>query len=750
MKKVLLAICNLLIMSIYAHNKLPDSIQEKINKANQNDLAKIYNECASSLLDIDNSHAQELATKALDIANDQNNLEEINNAKTNLGIVFYKKDQYKKTIEYLDPLISYYKDQNSEADLATIYHYLGGANYFVGNYKRAHELFFKALEYNIKIKNLKLVGDLYGNISSVYQHMGDTVKAMEYAVKSLEVCKEVDNITCLGTAYHNLANIYFEREEYLKTIEFNLKSLELNKEEGDITGVATSYNNIAGVYFKIEDYNNAMRYYEKALQVYDSLNDLRNISMVKGNIGFTIECMGSPRKALDYYKESYEIAKEIAFTSQILFTIESFAVIYDSIGMHELAYNYLDTLRLLEDSFFNEEKYKQIAELEAKYQSNEKENKIKLLSKDAKINEEKLKRRNLLVVSFGGALALLIFLIFFIWRSYMLKKKSNQLLRQQNWEILEKNEELQQQREEILAQREEIELKSDYLQKAYETIEHKNKNITDSIRYAKKIQNALLTNKEKIESIFRDSFIFHLAKDIVSGDFYWVTKIEDNIVIAAIDCTGHGVPGAFMSIVANNLLNQTIIQENTLETNEILNKLNIGLNKTLHSSNDKERIKDGMDIAICKIDTKSKTISYSGAYNSAYLIRKAKNKEAFQNVSKLKVHDNDKVDTILIELLPDKHPVGKYFADDFKSFTSVEIKYEPEDCLYLFSDGFADQFGGIHNRKFMYNRFRNLLIDNYLMPAKEQKRELENNFNNWKSKYDQIDDVLVIGLKLDI
>jgi len=265
-----------------------------------------------------------------------------------------------------------------------------------------------------------------------------------------------------------------------------------------------------------------------------------------------------------------------------------------------------------------------------------------------------------------------------------------------------------------------VELKS-----AYDLIEEKNRDITASINYASRIQRAMLPGPSDLKGLSSKSFILYLPKDIVSGDFYWFTRISGKLIIVAGDCTGHGVPGALMSMLGISFLEEIVNEREITESGQILNELRKEVQRALHQKGTKEEAKDGMDITLCVIDRSKKMVQYSGAYNSLYLIR---NEE-------------------LLEYPADRMPIGIFDLSD-KSFTSQDFPYLPNDIIYMFSDGYADQFGGPNSKKFKYSALKELLIKIHNLPLKEQKKILESEFLKWKGANPQTDDVLIMGLRL--
>ncbi|MCX6333902.1 MAG: SpoIIE family protein phosphatase [Bacteroidia bacterium] len=264
------------------------------------------------------------------------------------------------------------------------------------------------------------------------------------------------------------------------------------------------------------------------------------------------------------------------------------------------------------------------------------------------------------------------------------------------------------------------------IEKQKEEIEEQKKQLMDSIHYARRIQNAILPSFNMISDYLQNYFIFYLPKDIVSGDFYWVHEAEGLFMIAAVDCTGHGVPGAFMSIVGFNQLNHVVNVKKARSASIILDELNKGVITTLNENKSSGSIKDGMDMALCILDIKSKKAEFAGANNPLYMIRKGN----------------------LIKYKGDRFPIGAFEGSEPQLFKNNEIELTSGDCLYLFSDGYADQFGGPECKKFMAKRFEELLVEIHSEPMEVQKELLLSRLNEWKGRNEQVDDILVIGIRI--
>ena len=257
-------------------------------------------------------------------------------------------------------------------------------------------------------------------------------------------------------------------------------------------------------------------------------------------------------------------------------------------------------------------------------------------------------------------------------------------------------------------------------------IEEQKKHITDSIHYARRIQNAILPSFSLISAHLKNYFVLYLPKDIVSGDFYWVHEAGGLTMVAAVDCTGHGVPGALMSVVGFNQLNHAVSVQKIRSANLILDELNRGIISTLNEGSSDTAIKDGMDMALCVLDVPGLKAEYAGANNPLCLVRTGQ----------------------LIKYKADRFPIGMYEGQGQKGFTGNSFELEKDDCIYMFSDGYADQFGGPENKKFMSRRFEDLLVEISTNPMEIQKEILMKRLAAWKGDNEQIDDILVIGIRI--
>lgn len=272
--------------------------------------------------------------------------------------------------------------------------------------------------------------------------------------------------------------------------------------------------------------------------------------------------------------------------------------------------------------------------------------------------------------------------------------------------------------EEVVRQKEEVERQSRKVVELYN-------NVTDSIRYAKRLQESILPPQKRMRELLPGSFVYYRPKDIVSGDFYWMDRVDDKVIFAAVDCTGHGVPGAFMSLIGHNGLNQVVKDRGRTRPSEILFELNRIAYEALHKDREKGLIRDGMDLALCTLDTKDLSLEFAGANNPLYVVRRGE----------------------LLHFPPDKLAIGgQELAAD--AFHDQRVQLKAGDMVYLFSDGYADQFGGPRGKKFMYRRFRELLLAISQETPDQQRAKLQEQFNNWRGAHEQVDDILVMGVAI--
>ncbi|NJK95288.1 MAG: tetratricopeptide repeat protein [Bacteroidales bacterium] len=514
------------------------------------------------------------------------------------------------------------------------------------------------------------------------------------------------------------------KEDYNKAVDYYSKSLKVNEQIGSKKGVSICLNCLGGIYLKQKSYDEAEEMYKQALAINQQLKDKIYTSWSYINIGEIQTIKGKYSEAEINLTEGLRIAQEIGSKAQIEIGYLKLSQLFSKTGKYKDALAAFEKSKTYRDSIINEKNNSTIAKLKTIYETEKKEKEIQSQKLELALkNREILKEKAQKVIFIGGFAAMILVSLLF-YRNYHLKKKANVVLTNYNRDMDEKNHILLMQKEEIMAQRDQIEEKSKVVNKAYNLIKNKNKNIIENIRYAFQIQNALLTPAKTINEYFPNSFILYKPRDIVSGDFYWLFQKDQKIIVAAADCTGHGVSGAFMSILGLTALNEIVNEKGVTRTDQILNQLRERIIWSLQQEEKFWEAKDGIDMTVFSFDLNSKKVMFSGANASAILIR---NEE-------------------LIQYKGDKMPVSIF--PDIIPFTYTEFEVFPGDVFFLFSDGYYHQFGGLYGKKFSIRQFTSLLMKIHKLDAQTQQIKLEETFRKWRSRNEQVDDILVMGFTL--
>ena len=696
-------------------------------------------------------------TKSLDIYRKTTLLQETSNTYGNIGLTYLHTGDFEAAIEHYKKSIEIRKQIDDKEGIANHYINIGAAYYYLGKYDKAVESFLNSVSFYEKINNKKGIADVYNNIGSLHIEQNNYARAIEYLNKSIAIDLELNDSASVAETYINIANLYLKTEKYQQALTLFQKSLNIELNKKNQRNTAYIYNNLGEVYSKLNNYDEALQCFLKAYHLNKEMSNKHNIAKNLINISrlnlLLANATSNPElkksqfiNAISYAQEALQIensSNSIVTKNEAFKNLhEAYAGVFDFRNAYKYQQHYIET----KDSLFNETKNKQIEELEGKYQNEKKEQEIKNQKLELAQKEGELKRknaqRNASVLIALLSLGMIVFLI----ASIRQKKKTNQF-------VTEKNAELEQANEEIRAQRDEISQQRDIVTQQNEKIEQFPKSITDSISYAKQIQEALLPDQSLLRNYFTAHFVFYKPLSIVSGDFYWTTRLnidsEEYIVIAVADCTGHGVPGAFMSMLGISFLNEIVQKHEIRSTDQILNELRSYIISSFkHESLLKKAIsgepvhhiaRDGMDISLAMYHPKSMTLQFSGARNPLYLIRREAIKNVPDNVKTKRVEPYN-----LYEFPADKMPIALFYK--MNPFTKTELKLKKGDLLYLFTDGFVDQFSDKHKGKFNRNGLKQLFLENAHFQLDEQSEKIENAFADWKGNSPQIDDVCIIGL----
>ncbi len=595
-----------------------------------------------------------------------------------------------------------------------------------GDYPKALDYFLRSLKIREDIGDKNGIASSLNNIGLIYDYHGDYPKALDYQLRSLKIRKEIGDKNGISASLNNIGNIYTHQGNYPKALDFHLRSLKIKEEISNKDGMAHSLNNIGIIYHSQGNYPKALDYQLRSLKIREEIGDKNAIASSFINLGDTYLKTGNTSLAIEYGIKALTIANEIKALDLIKFANELLSYAYQKTNQHQKALEYYKAFIVARDSLFNEENTKKLVQSELKfdYEKKEQATKLEQEKKDAIALEEQEKQK-IIRNSFMGGFALLLLLSVVIFKSYRNKKKANELISLQKQEVEQQKH----------------------------IIEEKQKDILDSIHYAKRIQDALLKEEQHISDHLPEHFILFKPKDIISGDFYWSLEKQGHLYLAAADCTGHGVPGAMMSMLGIAFLNEITGIEHLLSPAEILNRLRDKVVKELGSSG---QTKDGMDISLCKINLKTTELEWAGANNPLWIIKTAPpslpvGEEYHQKSETQNFVDNSSSPlgrlggASLIEIKADKQPIG--YSDVYKPFTNHT--FTDKDCIYyLFTDGYADQFGGSNGKKFKYKPLQEKLISLSGATLDVQKNELNTIFDEWKGDLEQVDDVCVIGVRI--
>jgi len=720
--------------------------------------------------------AEKIAFQALEEALKTTDYICLAKANNNISELYKQKGNFSKSAHYL-----YLSGENylkGGNDLKG-FHSMNYAGYFytvTGNFDKASEILLLVQKKAEQKQFKKALPMNYLAWGFLYRDMKKQEKAMEYFMKAHKIVKDsLGYYTVKFTSLNEIGNIYNGQKNYKYALKYQLQSLKIKEEIRDSVSIGYSFNDIGISYMLLGKLDSAKYYYGKTLQL--AIETKNKHIESSANINFAELCKQEKKykEGIEYANKGYVLAKEIQDAGMIQGSIQLLGYFYEKTGDKDQSISFLRQYIDFTDSLHRLESVKQTAELQERYESEKKEKEIEVLTLDKQYKEKEIRQQQIIKYTISGIAILLVFFFFFAFRAYKIKKKSAAILAEQKEEIIMKNEELQQQKEEILGQRDQLQVQS-------EIIFAKSKEVEDSIRYALKIQEAVLPSQSLLTDVFSDSFILYLPKDIVSGDFYYFFRKENLLYIAAADCTGHGVPGGFMSMLGITFLNEIIAHNPNFSAAEILDRLREEIIRSLKQTTQMSclvsvfsNIRDGMDISFCIINTDTLEMQFAGANNPTWVVPSPHGAMPQSHGAMPQSHGampqshgampqshgampqshgampqshGAMPQSImpLQEIKGDKQPIGIYYK--MTSFTNQNIQIQKGDRIYLMSDGFADQFGGPKNKKIKKQTLKNFISSIQNKDMQTQKDELVKMFEEWRSVNEQVDDVLVIGFKV--
>ncbi|MBI5217999.1 MAG: tetratricopeptide repeat protein [Bacteroidia bacterium] len=689
--------------------------------------------------------------KSLDIRESLGVKKDIATTLNNLGMVNKEYSNFPLAIEYYKKSLSISKTIHDQKNIANTLNLMGGTSWDMKQYGDAIEYYMESLKIREEIGNKKDIASSFNNIGNVFKNVNNNIKALEYYQKALEIRRELKDETHTAQTLNDIGSIYWKMKKYDPALKYYKDALKIRRNTGDKISIAQSLKNIGIVYKELHMYESALDSYRKALSIFEDVGDNKNISHVSNYMGKTYMELKEYKKAEQFFFKSLSISERGYFKEGIASSALNLGELYikahrmkDAIKYYELALsiakvtNQKDILvkvyDTLEDLYADQSDYKKawiynklysmvkdgivedegnikIADVQVKMVTYKKEKEIDEKQKELKYRESELKKEKLIrYFLIGGFIGILIILTL-VYMQYKIKKRSNKLL---------------------AMQKKEIEKQAVALEFANNELTVKNTQITDSITYAKLIQDAILLPEKNIRNYLPESFIFYKPRDIVSGDFYWLFQEDNKIFFAVADCTGHGVPGGFMSMIGYTLLNTIVKEKKVFNPSKILDKLNAGVYLTLNQNESKQD--DGMDITICCIDTDAKQVHIALANQAAFIVQEGE----------------------MITIKGDIYSIGGIFSSRTKvDFVTHTFDIKNDTMLYMFTDGMMDQIGEEENtvpagrqEKFGITQFENLLYKSHNLPICAQYDAIHSAFLNWKGSKRQIDDILIVGIKL--
>ncbi len=653
------------------------------------------------------------------------------NTYNNLGLIYSDKGMYPEAVEsYQNALDIFNKKEIKDRGVANVYNNLGNIYKARGDFSNALDKYLNAIRLLEEINDRSDgYANTLSNIGIIYDKQGDFEKALNYFNKSIEAHKSISKKSNgLSNVLNNVGNIYSSRKKYDEALAYFEEVIEIQLSiGGQSTILSETYQNIGGLMEAKNELKQAEYYYSKANEIQVNNSDQRGIAnslIAWGTLKLSNNDISS---GIEKCGQGLDIADKLALLELQMKACNCLYRGFEKKNEIKKALNYFKLYVNHKDSLNNQEKTKAITQKSMQYEfdkiqyqdslqraADQRKKELIQQEKDLK-KEAEIQQQKIYTIAGGIGFILMLGLAFVLYRGYKSKQKANEV-------ITAKKEEVEQQKE---------------------IIEEKNKEILDSINYAKRIQTSILPSREYVAKILPESFVLFQPKDIVSGDFYWIEKKGEYIYFAAVDCTGHGVPGALVSVVGHNCLNRVLNEEKIIEPSKMLDKLNELVEQTFSKKTDS--VKDGMDMALCRFHPKTKELVYAGANNSLYLVRNES--QANLPISEFaEISHTNKKGQNLYEIKPDKQPIGKF--EYRKEFTEHTIQLVENDMIYIFSDGYADQFGGEKGKKFMYKPFKRLLTDLSTLKVKTQEKKLFYHFDEWKGELEQIDDVCIIGVRI--
>jgi len=618
----------------------------------------------------------------------------------NIGYANHAVGNNTEALENWNKSLKIFEEINDIAATAPVLNNIGFIYERQGLTEKSLDCYLKALKIREKINDKVEIANSLNNLALLYNTHGESEKSLELNLKNLKIQKEINDELGLGLTLNNIALNYYALGDQKKGLDYLFESLNLRIKIKDSMGISDSYINIGTSYFDNQQYDSAIYYTEIGYKIKSRIQDKNGEASATYCIANAYFKMNNNVKAEKYALISFKLSNELGFPNNIKVSSSLLSQIYREEGKYQQAYDMYVIFKQMSDSVTNLSIKNSMVKKQMQYDFDKKEEitQLEQKKKDELAKEEK-RIQQIITLSVVIGLAVVLVFSIFIFRSLQKNKKANRI---------------------ITLQKIEVEKQKEIVEHQKELVEEHQKEILDSINYAKRIQYTLLAHADFLKENLPEHFVFFNPKDIVSGDFYWATEKNNKFYIAVCDSTGHGVPGAFMSLLNIGFLSEAINEKDIFEPNEVFNYVR----KRLTDSISKEGQKDGFDGILVCFDKINNVITYAAANNAPILVRNGE----------------------LIDLDADKMPVG--VGERKQDFTLRTLEYKKDDILYLYTDGYADQFGGPKGKKFKYKPLNEMIVANAPLPLEQQAEVLNKQFFNWKGDLEQVDDVLIIGIKL--
>jgi serine phosphatase RsbU (regulator of sigma subunit) len=581
------------------------------------------------------------------------------------------------------------------------------ANAFLGYLNLALEDFILNKALAQKINDPAKIIESLNAIGNVYKDIERYDMALKTYSEALEICKTSNNVVKYCLVESNIAIMLNQTRAIDSSIVHCYRILKLlnTGKDHDANFTANIYSTLLNNYIDKKNIDSVNKYAKLTLDVQKAIDKLGYAGNLY-NLGTFYFKMKDYAAAERYHLEAAAVkADNLELNIEIKKALADMS--YELKNYKQAAISYWECIGL-KDSLAKIQTVDKLSEMEVKYETGKKEEELKRLGAEKEVTDLKAKQSRLWLIASSVGILFVLTVAFILYRQNKNRQAANKLLQHQNDEIV-----------------------------------HQKKEITDSINYAKRIQLAILPPDKMVKRLLPNAFVLYKPKDVVSGDFYWMEEKNGMVMFAAVDCTGHGVPGAMMSVVGLNLLNQAVKEKGLTTPSEILQHLDKGVTDTLRQSGNTDSIKDGMDLSLCTYNPKTLELQYAGAFNNLWLVRKNIS-SSYIPATKNEVFFEEH----LLEIKADKFPIGSNLDGVADNYTNWKLQLQKGDCIYLYSDGFADQFGGPKGKKFKYNALKKFLVSVHHLPAHEQREKLLSAFESWKGHLEQVDDILVLGVCL--